>query len=244
MDEPFPPSVPAATMGGTTERRPTRRPHGRRDHHHRGRQPHRRPRAALHAVGRRGRQLLGGLDPAQLRQEHQRVGRRRGDVPALLHLAAGRGERRRVAAAGHAGRRPGPAQGPHLRDPRGREAHRLRDRGRRDRPVAEVRDRQGQPHQPPGRRGRLLRRWRRSGRWPGGRRPVRPAAADPWATPAPAAGGGAGACRRSRAGRQRPVGRPRRLRPTSLRSDPTSTTRHTPIDHSGLSVAFWQGPGF
>ena len=76
----------------------------------------------------------------------------------------------------------------------GEKRTRLRDRGRRDRPVPEVRDRKGQPHQPPGRRGRLLRRWRRwrSGRWPGGGDQSGPAAADPWATPAPAAGGAAG----------------------------------------------------
>ena len=37
----------------------------------------------------------------------------------------------------------GSAQGPLVRDPRGREAHGLRDRRRRGRPVAEVRHRQG-----------------------------------------------------------------------------------------------------
>ena len=60
-----------------------------------------------------------------------------------------------------------------------------------------------------------------------------PAAADPWATPAPAGGGG---CRLAA---QPPTTRGARpaFRPTSPRSDPTDTP---PIDHSGPL----QGPGF
>ena len=42
------------------------------------------------------------VHPAHLRPADQRVEGRRGAVPDLLGLAAGGGERRRVAAAGHA----------------------------------------------------------------------------------------------------------------------------------------------
>ena len=71
--------------------------------------------------------------PRIVRPADQRVERRRHAVPALLGLAAGGRERRRVAAARHAGDRAGPAQAALLRDPRGREAHGLRDRRRRGR---------------------------------------------------------------------------------------------------------------
>ena len=74
-----------------------------------------------------------------------------------------------------------------------------------------------------------------------------PAAADPWATPAPAAGGRCRACRRSRAGRERPVGRPRRSgRRASLliqHFHPSTTATH-PSTIPALSVVLWQGPGF
>ena len=72
--------------------------HGRRHRHHRGRQPDRRPRAALHPVRRRRRVLHHRVHPAHVRPQHQRVEGRRRAVPALLHLASGRRERRRVAA--------------------------------------------------------------------------------------------------------------------------------------------------
>ena len=54
------------------------------------------------------------------------------------------------------------AQAALLRDPGGREAHRRRARGRRDRPVAAVRDRQGEQGEP------QRRRWRRLGGGGGG----------------------------------------------------------------------------
>ena len=112
--------------------------------HHRGRQPHRRPGAALHPVGCGRRELHRRVDAAHLRPADQRVEGRRGAVPQLLGLAAGGGERRRVAPARHAGDRlrAGSRQR-QLRDPRGREAHGLRDRRRRGRPEPEVRHRQG-----------------------------------------------------------------------------------------------------
>ena len=83
-----------------------------------------------------------------------------------------------VAESLHRGMRvvvSGPAQAALLRDPRGREAHGHRARRRRGRPVAEVRDGQGQPH--PARlvlrrRLRRLRRRRRRRRRRAGRRPV------------------------------------------------------------------------
>ncbi len=56
-----------------------------------------------------------------------------------------------------------------VRDPRGREAHGLRDRRRRGRPLAEVRHRQGHPHPALGRRRRVRRP---AGRRPAGQRPV------------------------------------------------------------------------
>ena len=62
------------------------------------------------------------------------------------HLAAGGRERRRVAApAASASSSPGGSSSGRTR-PGGREAHRHRARGRRDRPVAALRHRQGQPH--------------------------------------------------------------------------------------------------
>ena len=79
-------------------------PDGRRNDHHRGRQPDRRPGAAVHPVRCRGRLVHGRLHPAHLRPADQRVEGRRRAVPALLDLAAGGRERRRVAAARHAGR--------------------------------------------------------------------------------------------------------------------------------------------
>ena len=51
--------------------------HGRRHPDHRRRQPHRRPRAALHPLGRRGRQLPDRLHAAHVRQADQRVEGRR-----------------------------------------------------------------------------------------------------------------------------------------------------------------------
>ena len=129
----------------------------------------------------------GRLHAAHLRQADQRVEGRRRAVPVLLGLATGGGERRRVAEQGHARRGPGPAEVAHVRDPRGREAHRLRDRGRRGRPVAEVRHRQGHPH--PARSGGG------GGYCGGGGRPAdggdpavaaRSAASDPWASSAAA----------------------------------------------------------
>ena len=81
----------------------------------------------------------------------------------------------------------GPPEVPPVRNPRGREAHRLRDRRRRGRSVAQVRHGQGHPHHP-------LRRWRRVRRPPGRRRPAagggqQGGGDDPWATPAPQGGG-------------------------------------------------------
>ena len=66
---------------------------------HRRRQPRRRPGAALHPLGCRGRELPDRLDAAHLRPADQRVEGRRRAVPHLLGLAAGGGERRRVAAS-------------------------------------------------------------------------------------------------------------------------------------------------
>ena len=62
----------------------------------------------------------------------------RDPVPELFGLAAGGRERRRVPDPRHAGHRLGSSQGTVLRDPRGREAHRLRDRRRRGRAEPEV----------------------------------------------------------------------------------------------------------
>ena len=114
--------------------------------HHRGRQPRRRPGAPLHPLGCRRGQLPDRLDAAHLRPADQRVEGRRRAVPLLLGVAAGRGERRRVAD--QQGMRvivQGRLKSRSVRDPRGREAHRLRDRGRRGRPEPEVRHRQGHP---------------------------------------------------------------------------------------------------
>ena len=83
---------------------------------------------------------------------------------------------------------------------RGREAHRLRDRGRGGRSVPEVRHRQGHPHP-------ALRRWGRL-RQGGGGAPAN----DPWAQPAPTAGGGPGRQPGWRPARAGPVGRPGRRR--------------------------------
>ena len=93
----------------------------------------------------------------------------------------------------------GRAQARVVRDPRGREAHRLRDRGRRGRPLAEVRHRQGHPHPALGRRRRTAAASRvaaaHSARPTTTRGPPRQAggpqgggsggapANDPWATP-------------------------------------------------------------
>ena len=135
------------------------------------------------------------VHPPHLRQEHQRVEGRRGAVPALLRLAAGGGERRRVAAARHAVDRPGPAEAALLRDEGGREAHRHRARRRRGRPLAALRHREG--HQGLARRRRraaaataaasrrrLLRRRRAAAARPTTRGPARRRAA----AAAPAAG--------------------------------------------------------
>ena len=70
-------------------------------------------------------------------------GRTASRCSCLQRLAPGRGERRRVAAAGRPGDRAGPAASAVVRDPRGREAHRHRAGGRRDRPVAAVRHGEG-----------------------------------------------------------------------------------------------------
>ena len=100
---------------------------------------------------------------------------------------AGR-ERRRVAHPRHAGDRVRAAQAAVVRDPRGREAHRRRARGRRDRPVAAVRHRQGQPGQPRSDGGgggggggggsAAARRWRR--------RQLQAPSDDPWGSAPPA----------------------------------------------------------
>src|SRR5690606_9913792 len=96
-------------------------------------------------------------------QEHRRVEGRRPAVPPLLAVAGGGGERRRVTHEGHPRDRAGAARAARLRDPRGREAHRLRAAGRRDRPVAAVRVRSRRaPHQ------RRALRWRRHLRPVGG----------------------------------------------------------------------------
>ena len=65
--------------------------HGWRHRHHRGRQPDRRPRAAVHPVRRRGRQLHRRLHPAHLRPRSP---------------ASGRTARRCSCAATSGGRRP------------------------------------------------------------------------------------------------------------------------------------------
>ncbi|CAA9422211.1 MAG: Single-stranded DNA-binding protein, partial [uncultured Quadrisphaera sp.] len=140
---------------------------GRRDHHHRDRQPHERPRAALHAVrGRRG-ELHRRLDPPHVRPSVERVEGRRDAVHALLDLARGGRERGRVPRQGHPGGGDRPARLALLRHQGGREAHGDGAAGRRGRSVPEVRDREGQPHPAQRRWGRRLRRrWRR---WPAGR---------------------------------------------------------------------------
>ena len=116
--------------------------------------------------GGRGRQLHRRVDPAHLRPPDRRVEGRRRPVHPLQRLAAVRRERRRDADQGHAGDRDRAAQAASVRDPRGREAHRRRARGRRGRPGAAVRHGQGQPGQPQpdggfGGGGRRLRRWLR-----------------------------------------------------------------------------------
>ncbi len=105
----------------------------------------------------------------------------------LLGVAAGGRERRRVAAARACASSSRAGSSALLRDPRGREAHRLRARGRRGRPALKyatakvTRTTRGWR-----RRWRRLRRRRPAAASGGGQR--RPAAApgdDPWATPAP-----------------------------------------------------------
>ena len=129
---------------------------------------------------------------------------------------------------GHARHRPGPAEAAVVRDPRGREAHRLRARGRRGRPVAcEYATAKVTQDPASGGGGRLRRRRRRrpaaaTTRGPGrsgGRRPAaagRRAGRDPWGAPGVA--------------------------PTSRRSDPPlihadaasrPRNRQHPADHSG-----------
>ncbi|CAA9386291.1 MAG: Single-stranded DNA-binding protein, partial [uncultured Pseudonocardia sp.] len=154
---------------------------GRRDRHHRGRQPDRRPRAAVHPVGRRGRQLHRGRHAAHLRPPVRRVEGRRRAVHALQRVAPGGGERRRDPHPRHARDGVGAAAPAQLRDPRGREAHRRGAGGRRGRPLAQVRHRQGQQGQPRQRRRWLRRRrrgrrspWRRQRRLRWGRRLRRP----------------------------------------------------------------------
>ncbi len=107
----------------------------------------------------------------------------------------------------------GPPEVASVRNPRGREAHRLRDRRRRGRSLAEVRHGQGHPHH-------ALRRWRRVRRPQGGGRGgggQQGGGDDPWATPAPQGGGQQAhprACRRAHrrgpaaAGGQDPWGAP------------------------------------
>ena len=79
------------------------------------------------------------------RPADQRVEGRRLPVPVLQRLAAGGGERRREPAARHAGHRQRAAAAAVVRDQGRREAHGLRGRGRRGRPVAA--QRLGQGHQ-------------------------------------------------------------------------------------------------
>src|SRR3954469_3425436 len=67
--------------------RPEGQAHGRRHDHHDRRQHHQRPRAALHAVRRRGRELHDRLDAAPVRPPVERVEGRRDAVHALLGLA-------------------------------------------------------------------------------------------------------------------------------------------------------------
>lgn len=113
--------------------------------------------------------------------DRAQVERRRGAVPAVQYLARSRGERGRKPYSWFPCHRDRPTQAALLRDPRGREAHRGRGRGRRNRPVAAVRDRQGQ-------QGLAWWRWRRRFRrwWRRGSRSSEPAD-DPWGS-APASG--------------------------------------------------------
>src|SRR5690606_24301460 len=125
------------------------------DRHHRRGQPHGRPGAAVHPLGGGRRQLHRGLDAADVRPAVQRVEGRRDAVPPLLGVAGGGGERRRVPRQGQPRHRPGAPRPAVLRDPRGREAHRRRDAGRRGRSLAALRHRQGHPDPASG--------WRRLG---------------------------------------------------------------------------------
>ena len=209
--------------------------------HHRGRQPRRRPGAALHPLGCGGGQLPDRLDAAHLRPADQRVEGRRGAVPVLLGVAAGRGERRRVPPAGMRVIVQGRLKARSYETREGEKRTVFEIEVDEVGPTPEVRHRQGHPHQPLGRRRRLLRR-RPAGRRPG-RRPE--GGDDPWATPAAASGGQSGGQRRRPQGGgqqgggqttrgRRPASAPR----TSPRSDPTTgePSRHRrPSDHLNQS---------
>src|SRR5487761_1213660 len=82
-----------------------------------------------------GGQFHGRLTAPLPRQGLGRVEGRRPALPALQRLAPGGGERRREPATRHAGDRDRPPAAAVLRDQGRREAHRLRGRGGRRRPV-------------------------------------------------------------------------------------------------------------
>ena len=138
----------------------------------------------------------------------ERVEGRRQPVPDLQRVAAGRGERGRVADPRDAGHRLRAAAAAVLRDQGRREADRVRGRGRRRRPLPAERLGQGQPSRPL-RRGRRLRR-----RLGGGQRGQ--------------GGQGGGGGQRRRPGRlRRRGGRPVGVRRAPAAATPTSRRSRT-----------------